>query len=168
MSMRPYFLKNSDSMKEHIPLKQFEYCIPAPGAAVDGIKKIRIDFERRELSLTGDISLVPDRPRKLWWARSSSSRERIEVRATIYPGLTGSLAGFSTDELIFALEGTMRNSKHINSCTGLLVIENMTSGHGSEGRDWRATLYLYDDNSDGREIKLSLTMYRPLANPELN
>ena len=62
----------------------------------------------------------------------------------------------------------MRNSKHINSCTGLLVIENVTDGQGSEGRDWRATLYLYDDNSDGREIKLSLMMYRPLANPELN
>jgi hypothetical protein len=155
-------------MKQHILLKRFEYCMPAPGAAVDGIKKVSIDFEKRELSLTGDIRLVPDRPRKLWRARSTPSRERIEVKATIYPGFTGSLTGFSEDEVIFSLEGTMRDSKRINSCSGLLVLENLTSGHGPEGREWQATLYLYDDKSDGREIKLRWTMYRPLANPELN
>jgi hypothetical protein len=132
------------------------------------MKKVSIDFEKKELSLTGDIRLVPERPRKLWRARSTASRERVEVRATIYPGLTGALAGFSTDELIFSLEGTMRDSKHVNPCTGLLVLDNLTDGHGPEGREWHATLYLYDDKSDGREIKLRLTMYRPLANPELN
>ena len=62
----------------------------------------------------------------------------------------------------------MRDSTHVNSCSGLLVLENLTDRRGAEGRQWHATLYLYDDNSDGREIKLSLTMYRPLANPELN
>jgi hypothetical protein len=155
-------------MKQHIPLKQFEYCIPAAGAAIDGIQKVRIDFEKNELSLTGDIRLVPERPRKLWRARSAPSRERIEVRATIHPGLTGSLAGHSTDEVIFSLEGTMRDSKHINSCSGLLVLENLITGHGSAGREWHATLYLYDDSSDGREIKIRLTMYSPLMNPELN
>jgi hypothetical protein len=166
MSMRPYF-KHSN-MKQHIPLKQFEYCIPTPGVAVDGIKKIHIDFEKRELSLTGDLRLVPDRPRKLWGSRSGSSRERIEVRATIHPGLTGGLAGHSADEVIFSLEGTMRDSKQVNACSGLLVLENVTDGHRPVGREWHATLYLYDDKSDGREIKLRLTMYRPLANPELN
>jgi hypothetical protein len=156
------------NMKQHIPLKQFEYCIPTPGAAVDGIKKVSIDFEKRELLLTGDLRLVPDRPRKLWRSRSGSARERIEVRATIHPGLTGSLAGHSAGEVIFSLEGTMRDSKQANACSGLLVLENVTNGYGAGGREWHATLYLYDDKSDGREIKLSLTMYRPLANPELN
>jgi hypothetical protein len=155
-------------MKQHIPLKRFEYCIPTPGAAVDGIKKVSIDFEKRELSLTGELRLVPDRPRKLWRSRSSYSKERIEVRATIHPGVTGGLAGYSTDEVIFSLEGTMRDSKEVNSCSGLLVLENVTNGDGPAARDWHATLYLYDDKSDGREIKLRLTMYRPLANPEQN
>jgi len=155
-------------MKQHIPIKRFEYCIPVPDATVDGMKKVSIDFEKRELLLTGDTRLVPDRPRKLWRARSTSSRERIEVRAIIYPGLTGALVGFSEGELIFSLEGTMRISKHINSCSGLLVLENLTNGNGLEGREWHATLYLYDDKRDGREIKLRLTMYRPLANPEQN
>jgi hypothetical protein len=152
----------------HLPLKRFEYCIAGPGVAADGMKKVSIDFENKELSLTGDIRLVPDRPRKLWRARPTFSRERIEVRATIHPGLTGGLAGYSTDEVIFSLEGTMRDSKQINSCSGLLVLENVIIGHGSEGREWHATLYLYDDKNDGREIKLRLTMYRPLANPEQN
>jgi hypothetical protein len=155
-------------MKQHIPLKRFEYCIPPAGAAVDGIQKVKIDFEKKELLLTGDIRLVPERPRRLWRARSAPSMERIEVRATIHSGLTGSLAGYSTNEVIFSLEGTMRDSKHINSCSGLLVLENLTTGHGSAGREWHATLYLYDDKSDGREIKIRLTMYSPLINPELN
>ena len=135
-------------MKQHIPLKRFEYCIPAPGAATSGMKKVSIDFEKKKLSLTGDIG--------------------IEIRATLYPGLTGALAGFSTGELIFSLEGIMQDSKHINTCSGLLVLENLTRGQGSEGREWHATLFLYDDNTDGREIKLRLTMYCPSANPELN
>jgi len=155
-------------MKQHIPIRQFEYSIPTPGAAVDGMKRVSIDFEKRKLSLTADIGLVPDRSRKVRRPPSTSSRERIEVRATIYPGLNGGLVGFSADELIFSLEGIMQDSKHINSCSGLLVLENLTNGHGSEGREWQATLYLYDDNSSGREIKLRLTMYCPLANPELN
>jgi hypothetical protein len=145
-------------MKQHIRLKRFEYCIPAPGEAASGMKKVSIDFEKRKLSLTGDIGCVPDRSRKARRARSTPARERIEVRATIYPGLNGALAGFSAGELIFSLEGTMSDSKHINSCSGLLVLENLTN----------ITLYLYDDNSDGREIKLRLTMYHPSANPDLN
>jgi hypothetical protein len=156
------------NMKRHIPLKRFEYCVLASGTTVDGMKKVSIDFEKRELSLTGDVRLVADRPRKLWRILSNFSKERIEVRATIYPGLNGVLAGFSADEIIFSLEGTMQDSKHINSCSGLLVLENLTNGLEAEGRDWQATLYLYDDENDEREIKLKLTVYSPSANPELN
>jgi hypothetical protein len=155
-------------MKQYIPIRRFEYCIPAADGAVDGIKKVSIDFEKGELSLIGDIILVRDKPRKLWRARSTSARERIEVTATIYPGLSVSLPGFSADELIFTLEGTMRNSRHIYSCTGLLVLENLTDRQGPEGQEWHATLYFYDDRCDGREIKFRLTMYSLLMNPELN
>jgi hypothetical protein len=155
-------------MKQPILLKRFEYCIPAPGADVNGMEKVSIDFEKRKLSLTGDVVLVPDRSRKARRAHSTCARERIEVRATIYPGFTGALTGFSADELIFSLEGIMQDSKKINSCSGLLVLEYLTNGQGSEGREWHATLYLYDDKSNGREIKRRLTMYCPSANAELN
>ena len=155
-------------MEQHIPLKRFEYNISTSGAAVDGIKNVTIDFETRELSLIGDMRPVPDRPRKLWRARSAPSKERIEVRATIYPGVTGALPGFSTDGIIFSLEGTMRISKHINSCSGLLVLEDLTNRQGLDGCEWFATLYLYDEKCDGREIKFRLTLYSPLVNPELN
>jgi hypothetical protein len=152
----------------HLLLKRFEYCIPGPGAATDGMKKVSIDFEKGKLSVTGDIGLVPDNSRKVRRARSTTAREWIEVRATIYPGLNGGLARFSADEQVFSLEGVMEDSKHINSCSGLLVLDNLTNGDGPESREWHATLYLYDDNSDGREIKLRLTMYCLSANPELN
>jgi hypothetical protein len=166
ISMRPSFQKTCNMI--HLPLKRFEYCFAGPGAAADGMKKVSIDFEKKRLSVTGDIRPVPARSRGLWRKRSVASGEKIEVSATIYPGFTGGLTGLSTDELIFSLEGTMRDSKHVNSCSGLLVLENMAKGHDREGLEWHATLYLYDDASDGREIKLRLTMYRPLANPERN
>jgi hypothetical protein len=152
----------------HLPLKRFEYSFAGHGAAADGMKKVSIDFEKRKLSVTGDIRIVPDRSLGLWRKRSAASREKVEVSATIHLGLTGGLAGFSTNELIFSLEGTLRDSKHVNSCSGLLVLENLTSRQGREGREWHATLYIYDDKSDGNEIKLRLTMYCPLANPERN
>ena len=154
-------------MKQHIPLRRFEYCIPAPGATDDGMEKVSIDFEKKELSVTGDIRRVPDRSRKSWWRRSPPG-ERIEVRATIYPGFTGGLEGFAEDELIFSLEGTMRDRRHINSCSGLLILENLAAENESECQEWHATLYLYDDKCDGREIKLRLTMYSAMVDPELN
>jgi hypothetical protein len=152
-----------------LPLKRFEYCIPGPGTASDCMKKVSIDFEKGKLSVTGDIGLVPDNSRKVRRARSTSAKEWIEVRATIYPGHNGRLAGFSADDLIiFSLQGIMEDSKHINSCSGLLVLDNLTDGDGPDGSEWHATLYLYDDNSDGREIKLRWTMYSYSANAELN
>jgi hypothetical protein len=153
---------------KQLPLKRFEYCIAGPAAAADGMKKVSIDFERKKLSVTGDLRLVPDKPRRLWRRPSAAPRERIVVSANIYPGFTGGLTGYSADELIFSLEGTMRDSKHVNSCSGLLVLENIDEGQEWQSREWHATLYLYDDSSDGNEIKLKLTMYRPLANPERN
>ena len=155
-------------MKQHLPLKRFEYCIPAPGATAAGMEKVSIDFEKKELSLTGDLRRVPDRSRKLWWKRSASSGERIEVRATIYPGFTGALTGFAQDEVIFSLEGTMRDRRHRCSCSGLLILENLTNGGQPEGQEWHATLYLYDDECDGREIKIRLTIYSALVDAELN
>jgi hypothetical protein len=155
-------------MKQPILLKRFEYCIPATGAAVNGMEKVTIDFEKRKLSLTGDVVLVLDRSRKPRRTHPACARERIEVRATIYPGFTGGLAGFSADELIFSLEGIMQDSKKMNPCSGLLVLEYLTNGQESGGMEWHATLYLYDDHSDEREIKLRLTMYCPSANAELN
>jgi hypothetical protein len=155
-------------MKRHIALKRFEYCIPGFSAAFDGIRKLSIDFEKKELSLTGDIGAIPDRPRKLWRPFSTSATERIEIKATIHPGVIGALTGLSGNEVIFSLERTIRDGKRINSCSGLLVLENLPYGHGCDDREWHATLYLYDNKNDGREIKLRLTMYRPLPKPELN
>jgi hypothetical protein len=165
---------------KHLPLKRFEYCIPGPGATAEGMKiqgnhglhfeqtNVSIDFENRNLSLEGDIRLVPNSARKLRRARSTAAGERVKVKATLYPGLNVGLAGSLADELVFSLEGVMEDSKNINSCSGLLVLDNLTNVHGLKGEEWHATLYLYDDRIDGREIKLRLTMYCISANAELN
>jgi hypothetical protein len=134
------FRKTKQKMK-HLPLRRVEYCIPGPGANVN------IDFESRKLSLGGDIGL--------------------KVSATIYPGFSAGLTA-SADELVFSLEGIMEDSDHINSCSGLLVLDNLTNGQEPEDREWHATLYLYDDHIDGRELKLKMTMYALSANAELN
>jgi hypothetical protein len=169
-------------MKHSLPLKRFEYCIPGRGEAADGMKirgnrvfglhfqlaNVSIDFENNNLSLDGDVGLILDGSRKTRPARSASARESIRVRANIYPGFSGGLAGSKEDELVYSLEGIIEDGKNINTCSGLLVLDNLTNRHEQEGKEWHATLYLYDDNGDGREIKLRLTMYCLSANAELN
>jgi hypothetical protein len=150
---------------KQLPLKRVEYCIPgfcpgsasafgqnaAAGATHFHMANVSIDFENRTLSLAGDIG--------------------IKVSATIYPGFTAVLA----DELVFSLEGIIEDSQHMNPCSGLLVLDNFLNEHQSEkdkkgkkNKEWHATLYLYDDHIDGREIKLKLTMYGLSVNAELN
>jgi hypothetical protein len=166
---------------KQLPLKRVEYCIPGSGAAVDGMKvrknrvfglhfqmtNVSIDFENKRLRLAGDIGLVPHRSRKSRWPRSTPAGERIKVNATIYPGFSAELAS-TEGELVFSLEGIMEDSRYISACSGLLVVDNLIEGQGSEAGEWHATLYVYDDHIDGREIKLRLTMYDHSDNAELN
>jgi len=146
-------------MKNVIPLKRFEYSIPDAAAMATGaleenalemhfqFANVDIDFEKQTLSLTG---------------------KRLKVKATIYPGFSVDLTDFSEDGLVFSLEGIIEDDKSINSCSGLLILDNMTSRNTPGGREWHATVYLYDNYDDEREIKLRLPMYSHGANAELN
>ncbi|HEX9514188.1 MAG TPA: hypothetical protein VF939_27035 [Puia sp.] len=133
-------------MKDSIPLKRFEYCISDTAATVQ-FANVDIDFEKKNLSLTGGS---------------------LKVKATIYPGCAVDLSDSSEDELVFSLEGIMEDGKSINSCSGLLVLDSMMSRYELGGKEWHATVYLYDDYNDEREIKLKLPMCSLSENAELN
>ena len=136
---------------KQLPLKRVEYCIPGTGtgsASAFGQNAAAgaTHFHMANVSIDFEnrtLSLAGD--------------IGIKVSATIYPGFTAIL----TDELVFSLEGIIEDSQHMNPCSGLLVLDNFL-------HEWHATLYLYDDHVDGREIKLKLTMYGLSANAELN
>ncbi|HTI07240.1 MAG TPA: hypothetical protein VL832_01755 [Puia sp.] len=146
-------------MKNAIPLKRFEYSIPdaaiVAGDARNGqtremvfqLANVDIDFEKRNLSLTG---------------------KGLKVKATIYPGFAVDLTELSEDGLVFSLEGIMEYHKCINSCSGLLVLDSMPSRYTPGGKEWQATVYLYDDYDDEREIRFRLPMFSHWANAELN
>ncbi|MES1159811.1 MAG: hypothetical protein ABUM51_03575 [Bacteroidota bacterium] len=146
-------------MKNVIPLLRYEYSIP-DAAAMAGdtpsgqthemlsqLANVDIDFEKKSLSLTG---------------------KKIKVKATIYPGVAADLTDLSKDGLVFSLEGIMEYHKCINSCSGLLVLDNMPSRNTPDGREWQATVYLYDDYDDEREIRFRMPMYSHRENAELN
>lgn len=139
-------------MKHSLPLKRFEYCFPEPGATTPPelhfrLANVEIDFEKRNLSL---------------------ERDKIKVRATLYSGLSMDLSGAEADELIFSLNGIMEDGNSISSCSGLLVLDNLNNRNEPGGREWHASVYLYDDCDDEREIMLKLTMYCLSGNAELN
>lgn len=146
-------------MKNVIPLKRYEYSIPDAASTATGFQdghdlemhfqfaNVDIDFEKQNLSLTG---------------------KRLRVKATIYPGFAVDLTDFSEDGLVFSLEGIIEDGKSINSCSGLLILDNMISWDTPGGREWHATVYLYDNYDDEREIKFRLPMYSHGANAELN
>ena len=146
-------------MKNVIPLLRYEYSIPdaaaTAGDTLNGqtretlfqLANVDIDFEKKSLSLTG---------------------KKLKVKATIYPGFAADLTDLSEDGLVFSLEGIMEYHKCINSCSGLLVLDNMPSRNTPEGREWQATVYLYDDYDEEREIRFRLPLYSPRENAELN
>jgi hypothetical protein len=148
-------------MKHPLPLKRFEYCFPEPGATANDagiggsdfpelhfrLANVEIDFEKKNLSL---------------------ERERIKVRATLYSGHSMDLSNTEAGELIFSLAGIMEDGNSISSCSGLLVLDSLTNRNEAGGREWHASVYLYDDCDDEKEIMLRLTMYCLSGNAELN
>jgi hypothetical protein len=135
------------NMKQHIPLKRFEYCTAEQGATADNRVNFEIDFEKGNLALEG---------------------EGIKIKTTIYPGFSVDLSDKTNDELVFSLQGIMEDGKTINSCSGLLVLYCSTEKKARADVDWRVAVYLYDDYEGDREIKLNLTMSLLTGNPELN
>src|ERR1700754_3464478 len=146
-------------MKNSIPLKRLEYCIPDTAAENYSMTNVNIDFEKGNLSLEGDSQLMGVETRKQRLVRSATKKGRIKVNATIFPGVNAHLSDIASGELVFSLEGILEDGKSVNSCSGLLVLNNTagTQGHGVE--KWRLAVYLYDDYNEKREIKLMLTMH---------
>jgi len=133
-------------MKHTIPLKRFEYCMPDTATTNFHLAKVNIDFEKGSLSLETDV----------------------KVNATIYPGVRVHLSDVADEEFVFCLEGIIANGDTINTCSGLLVLDSMINRNAPCGKEWHATIYLYDDYDDEREIKLRLQMCSLAVNAELN
>jgi hypothetical protein len=134
-------------MNIHIPLKRFEYCTAEQGATAKNRVSVDIDFEKRNLAIEG---------------------EGIKIKTAIYPGVGVDLSDNIDDELVFSLQGVLEDGKTINSCSGLLVLQCDMEGQARSVRDWRVSVYLYDDYDGDREIKLNLTMWLLPGNPQLN
>jgi len=160
-------------MKHPILLKRFKYSIPDSNVDVKGmdrrnsrssrmhlpLMRVDIDFEKRNLSLDGNDLLKMISARKPELVRSEYDKERILVKATIYPGFSIDLADFANDEVAFSLEGIIDDGKSINSCSGLLVLGSTIGRNRREDREWYLKVYLYDDYNDERVIKIKLSMY---------
>lgn len=169
-------------MKHSILLKRFEYSIPGSDTDNNGMDsrdnhpfemylpqvKVSIDFEKRSLFLEGNGSLMMTSTRNPDLTIAAFDKERIRVKATIHPGFTVDLSDSTNNGLVFSLEGILDDGKDINSCSGLLVLDNMTKRNEPGGKEWWLTIYLYDDYDDEREIKLRLTMCSVSENAQLN
>jgi hypothetical protein len=169
-------------MKHPNLLKRFEYSVPGSDTATSvtdsrdihpiemnsPLLKVNIDFEKRSLSVEGNGQTLIGSAGKPKRIRSASDKERVIVKASIYPGLTVDLSAFTGNELVFSLEGILDNGESIHSCSGLLVLDSATERQLSGGREWHLTLYIYDDYNDEQEIKLKLMMCSLSENAQLN
>ncbi|HEY4108135.1 hypothetical protein [Puia sp.] len=155
-------------MKQTIPVKRLEYFIPETAAPNSNMTNVNIDFEKGNLSLEGDSQLMVTDTGRSRLARSTFSKGRIKVNAQIFPGVKVHLSDISNGELVFSLEGKLEDGKSINSCSGLLVLNNKADSKEQGIEKWHLAVYLYDDFNERREIKLILTMHYVKENAELN
>jgi hypothetical protein len=169
-------------MKHPILLKRFEYCIADSAATANGkgmrgghlpemyfqSANVDIDFERKSLSLEGDSQLILGNSLTSKPVHSSARKKRVKVKATIYPGFAINLSDRAEDDMVFSLKGIIEDGVTINTCSGLLVLHGMTNRNAPGGKEWHATVYLYDDYNDEREIKLKLPICSLAENAGLN
>ena len=161
-------MPKNDKMNHSIPVKRLEYCIPEMTTAKANMTNVNIDFEKGNLFLEGDSQLVLYETRRSRLARSAFRKGRIKVNATIFPGVKAHLSDVAGSELVFSLEGLLEDGKTINTCSGLLVLNNPGTRKGIGPEKWHLSVYLYDNYNDKREIKLKLTMHYVTKNAELN
>jgi hypothetical protein len=169
-------------MKHPILLKRFEYSIPDSDTTANGtdhtdrspfemhlpLVKVNIDFEKSNLSLEGNGLFIMDHTRKPKPPMPISGDGRVRVKAIIHPGFSVDLSDFSAEGLVFSLDGIIDDGKSIHTCSGLLVLDKTISRDMPGSWEWYLTVYIYDDYSDEREIKLKLTMYSISENANLN
>lgn len=167
-------------MKNPLPLRRFEYCVPNPdanGMIISDMHSfatnfplvnVDIDFEKRNLSLEADACLIMMDSQDQKPVCPAGSHDRIKVRATIYKSFSINLSNFAEDELVFSLEGILEDGKSITSCSGVLVLNGAADRKEQGATKWYLAVYLYDDYDDEREIKLKLAMHSFAGNAELN
>ena len=159
-------------MKQSILLKQFEYSIPASSFAIAGLgkqyaiaghlplMKVFIDFEKGKLYLEGDwqFMIAANTHSKPGW--SGYHRERVKIETAVYPAMSVNLDDHNSDGLVFPMEGIIQDGSIINSCSGLLVIDNIRSESGLISKNWNISFYIYDAQFDDCEIKFKLPLFQ--------
>lgn len=167
-------------MKQLLHLKQFDYSITVSSMALAKVKdthrvaehlslmKVNIDFENGILKLEGDwnFMMASNTHNESSWL--TCYRERVKIETTIYSDTKINLHDPYCDGLVFPLEGSIKDSKCLGSCAGLLVIDNIRGSNGLIGNQWNISFYLYDAQFADYEIKFKLPVYKMEINADLN
>jgi len=158
-------------MKKQNLLKHFSYSIPAADLVFAELKghhtaaehlplmKVAIDFENGLLRLEGDwqFMMTSNKHNEANWF--TYHRERVKIETLICPALAINLNDPSSDGLVFLLEGSIKKSTCLSTCSGLLVIDKAYGSNDAISDQWNISFYLYDVQFDNCEIKFKLPVY---------
>jgi hypothetical protein len=166
-------------MKKPILLKQFEYAIIPSAIALTGSKKntvaehlplmkVVIDFQHGNLKLEGDRYFMMSSNKYNEADSFDYHMERVEIETAICASSAIDMDDSGSDGLIFPLNGSIKDENSLFSCSGLLELDNVRGINGLISDQWNISLYLYDLQFYGCEIKFKLPVFMASSNKNNN
>jgi len=146
---------------EHLPLlRSFEYSILHPeddnsGQAIP-LVNVRIDFEHGNFFLEGSWVFMMASNKNTRGSRAT--RKRVRVESALYPSLPLDLADEKSENYHFTLHGIIQDDVILDSCSGMLTVEQIKYTDGGPTGDWMLTFYLYNIVESGCDMKLNLLL----------
>lgn len=158
-------------MKHPSLLKQIKYASIAPAYIMADSKsrkftpwhlplmKVNIDMESGDFVLDGNWQYLMSGSKHNDDNLNMHHRERININAKIYAAVPIDLNNTGNDGLMFPMEGTIKDGSCTNSCSGLLVIDNVHNWKGQFSPLWNVSFYLYDNQFGHCEITHKIPLH---------
>lgn len=166
-----------NTMKEMIPLWTIEYNVPStaePGTAGPmqykypaHLLNVQIDFQNGRLLMDGNWKFIMGSNNQAETHWFDAHRETVRLSATLFPGKAIDLADATTG-VAFTVEGMLADGESEIEYEGLLLMDPAKENKTPETKCWNISLYLYNNELDGCEIKLKWPVYTAARFAELN
>ena len=159
-------------MKTTTLLQRFEFAIMPAASLVSlyenenypvsdhlPLMRVNIDFAKGRLLLDGEWQFLVSaniRARSGWF---SYHKGRVTVDVSLFHSSVIDLSDPFSNGIVLTADGLINDGSSINSCSGMVVLDKLTTPKKSGYHGWDVTFYLYVYQEDKCEIKFKLPLY---------
>jgi hypothetical protein len=128
---------------------------------------VQIDFQNGRLFMDGNWKFIMGSNNHAEEHWLGAHPETVRLSATVFPGKAIDLADAVTG-VAFTVEGVLTDGEGEIKYEGLLMMDPAKENKTPETKCWNISLYLYNSELDGCEIKLKWPVYTSARLAELN